>query len=64
MLFQVTIIIIIIPSDHRAKLKESENKNEFLELAKVLKTMWNMKKPVILNLIILILNLILNLIKL
>ena len=30
-------------ADHRIKLKESEKKNKYLNLARELKTLWNMK---------------------
>ena len=30
----IIIIIIIIPADHRIKLKESEKKDKYLELAR------------------------------
>ena len=32
-----------VPSDHRIKLKESEKKDRYLDLAKELKKLWNMK---------------------
>ena len=46
-----TIIIIIVdfavPADHRIKLKESEKKAKFLDLARELKKLWNMKVTII-----------------
>ena len=36
-----------VPADHRAKLKESEKRGEYLDLAKRLKKLWNMKLTVI-----------------
>ena len=35
------------PSDHRVKVKENENKDEYLDLAWKLKKLWNMKVTVI-----------------
>ena len=37
----------VVPADHREKFKESEKKDEYLELAKKLKRLWNMKVTVI-----------------
>ena len=37
-----------VPTDHRVKLKESEKKDKFLDLARELKKLWNMKIPFIL----------------
>ena len=36
-----------IPADHRIKLKESEKKDKYLDLARELKTLWNMKVTII-----------------
>ena len=32
-----------VPTDHRIKLKESEKKDKYLDLARGLKKLWNMK---------------------
>ena len=32
-----------VPANHRAKLKESEKKDKYLDLARELKKLWNMK---------------------
>ena len=37
-----------VPADHRIKLKESEQKNKYLNLARELKKLWNMKVTIIL----------------
>ena len=37
-----------VPADHRVKLKESEKKYKYLDLAWELKKLWNMKVTVIL----------------
>ena len=36
-----------IPVDHRIKLKESEKKDKYLDLARELKNLWNMKVTII-----------------
>ena len=36
-----------VPVDHRIKLKESEKKDECLDLARELKKLWNMKVTII-----------------
>ena len=36
-----------VPADHRIKLKECEKKDNYLEFAKELKKLWNMKVTVI-----------------
>ncbi len=53
--FRIIIIIIkikkrelakenfAVPSDHRIKLKECEKKDKYLDLARELKNLWNMK---------------------
>ena len=38
------IVDFAVPADHRIKLKESEKKDKYLNLAKVLKKLWNMKE--------------------
>ena len=36
-----------VPVDHREKIKESEKRNEYFDLAGVLKKVWNMRVRVI-----------------
>ena len=36
-----------VPADHRVKLKESEKKHKYYDLARELKKLWNMKATVI-----------------
>ena len=36
-----------VPADHRIKLKESEKKDQYLDLARELKKLWNMKVTII-----------------
>ena len=36
-----------VPADHRIKLKEYEKKNKYLDLARDLKKLWNMKVTII-----------------
>ena len=36
-----------VPVDHRVKLKENEKKDKYLDLARELKKLWNMKVTVI-----------------
>ena len=33
----------IVPADHRVKIKESDMRNEYLDLAWELRTLWNMR---------------------
>ena len=40
-----------VPADHRIKLKECEKKDKYLDLARELKKLWNMKVTIILILI-------------
>ena len=37
------IVDFAIPADHRVKLKESEKKDKYLDLARELKKLWKMK---------------------
>ena len=37
------IVDFAVPADHRIKLKESEKKDKYLDLARELKKLWNMK---------------------
>ena len=34
---------VSVPADHRVKLKENEKKDKYLDLARELKNLWNMK---------------------
>ena len=36
-----------VPDDHKVKLKESEKRNKYLDLARELKKLWNMKVTMI-----------------
>ena len=36
-----------VPANHRIKLKESEKKNKYLDLARELKKLWNMQVQII-----------------
>ena len=36
-----------VPADHRVKLKENEKKNKYLDLAREVKKLWNMKATII-----------------
>ena len=36
-------MVFPVPTDHRIKLKESEKKDKYLDLARELKKLWNMK---------------------
>ena len=36
-----------VPADHRIKLKENEKRDRYLDLARELKKLWNMKVTVI-----------------
>ena len=42
------IVDFAVPDDHRVKLKESEKKDKYLDLARELKKLWDMKTTVIL----------------
>ena len=41
------MVDIAVSADHRVKLKESKKKDKFLDLARKLKKLWNMKVTVI-----------------
>ena len=41
------IVDFAVPADHRIKLKESEKKDKYLDLAGELKKLWNMKVTII-----------------
>ena len=36
-----------VPADHRIKLKECEKKDKYLDLARELKKLWNMKVTIV-----------------
>ena len=38
---------LAVPADHRVKLKENEKKDKFLDLARELKKLWNIKVTII-----------------
>ena len=40
-------MIFAVPADHRVKLKECEKKDKYLNLAREMKKLWNMKVTVI-----------------
>ena len=41
------IVDFAVPADHRIKLKECEKKDKYLNLARELKKLWNMKVAII-----------------
>ena len=41
------IVDFAVPADHRIKLKESEKKDKYLNLARELKKLWNIKVTII-----------------
>ena len=41
------IIDIAVPADHRINLKECEKKDKYLDLARELKKLWNMKVTIV-----------------
>ena len=41
------IVDFVVSADHRVKLKESEKKDKYLDLARGLKKLWNMKMTII-----------------
>ena len=41
------IVDFAVPADHRIKLKECEKKNKYLDLARELKKLWNMKVTIV-----------------
>ena len=45
------IVDLAVPADHRINLKESEMKDKYLDLARELKKLWNMKVTIVLILI-------------
>ena len=41
------IVDLAVPADQRINLKESEKKNKYLDLARELKKLWNMKVTIV-----------------
>ena len=41
------IVDFAVPADHRISLKESEKKDKYLDLARELKKLWNMKETIV-----------------
>ena len=41
------IVDLAVPADHRIKLKECEKKDKYLNLARELKKLWNMKGTIV-----------------
>ena len=41
------IVDFAVPADHRIKLKECEKKDKYLDLARELKKVWNMKVTIV-----------------
>ena len=41
------IVDFAVPADHRIKLKESEKKDKYIDLARELKKLWNMQVTII-----------------
>ena len=41
------IVKVAVPAEHRVKLKDSEKRDMYLDLARELKKLWNMKATVI-----------------
>ena len=41
------IVDFTVPADHRINLKESEKKDKYLDLARELKKLWNLKVTVV-----------------
>ena len=41
------IVDFAVPTDHRVKLKECEKKDKYLDLARELKKLWNMKVTIV-----------------
>ena len=41
------IVDFVVPADHRINLKESEKQDKYLDLAKELKKLWNMKVTIV-----------------
>ena len=43
----IKFVNFAVPADHKIKLKESEKKDKYLDLARELKKLWNMKVTII-----------------
>ena len=41
------IVDFVVPADHRINMKESEKKDKYLDLARELKKLWNMKLTIV-----------------
>ena len=41
------IVTFAVPADHRINLKESEKNDKYLDLARELKSLWNMKVMIV-----------------
>ena len=41
------LVDFAVPADHRIKLKECEKKDKYLDLARELKRLWNMKVTIV-----------------
>ena len=41
------LVDFAVPADHRVKMKESEKINKYLDLARELRTLWNMRVKVV-----------------
>ena len=41
------IVDLAVPADHRIKLKEGKKKDKYLDLARELKKLWNMKVTIV-----------------
>ena len=41
------IVVFAVPADHRIKLKESQNKDKYLDLVRELKKLWSIKATII-----------------
>ena len=41
------IVDFAVPADHRTNLKEGEKKDKYLDLARELKSLWNMKVTIV-----------------
>ena len=44
---KLKIVNFAVPADQRINLKESEKKDKYLDLARELKKLWNMKVPIV-----------------
>ena len=48
MIIKKKVMDFAVPADHIVKLKESKNKDKYLDLARKLKKLWNIKVEIIL----------------